>query len=165
MKSKSKELKLTIELVPATSWYDNLRKVLPKSDWDKIRKRIYVEYGHRCGICGTKGRLNCHEIWEYDDKKHIQKLMGFIALCDMCHYVKHIGLAGILSSEGKLDYEKVVKHFMKVNNCDEETFKEYKKRAFDEWRKRSQYKWRVDLGEYEDMIKNASKKGKNEKKS
>jgi len=121
MKSKSDKLKLTIELVPSTSWYDNLRKYTSKEDWDKIRKRTYAEYGNRCGICEAEGRLNCHEIWEYDDKKHIQRLVGFIALCDMCHHVKHIGLAGILASEGKLDYEKVVEHFMKVNNCDRDT--------------------------------------------
>ena len=158
MNMKSKELQLKIELVPSTSWYDNLRKVLPKSEWDKIRKAAYVNYGHWCGICGTEGRLNCHEIWEYDDKKHIQKLKGFIALCDMCHHVKHIGLTGILASEGKLDYEKVIEHFMKVNNCDRRTFEEHKKRAFDEWRKRSQHEWHVDLGEYEDVIKSVSKR-------
>ncbi len=159
MKEKSKELKLRIELVPSTSWYNNLRKVLPKSDWDKIRKKAYAKYGYRCSICGAKGRLNCHEVWEYDDKKHIQKFLGFIVLCGMCHHVKHIGLVGILTSEGKLDYETVVKHFMKVNNCDGKTFKEHKESAFDEWRKRSRHEWHVDLGEYENIIQGASKKG------
>jgi catalase (peroxidase I) len=133
--------------------------VLSKSDWDKIRKKTYANYGYRCGICGAEGRLNCHEVWEYNDKKHIQKLLGFIALCDMCHHVKHIGLAGILASEEKLDYKKVVEHFMKVNDCDEKTFKEHKKRAFDEWRKRSQHEWHVDLGKYVNMIQGSSKKG------
>jgi len=158
MKEKVKRPKLRIELVPSTSWYDNLRKVLPKSEWDKIRKKVYANYRHRCGICGAERRLNCHEVWEYDDKKYSQKLLGFIALCDMCHHVKHIGLAGILASTGSLDYEKVVEHFMKVNDCDEEIFKKHKERAFDEWRKRSQHEWRVDLGEYENIIRGASKK-------
>ncbi|MFQ5796840.1 MAG: HNH endonuclease [Candidatus Bipolaricaulia bacterium] len=156
MKSKSDGLKLTIELVPSTSWYNNLRKYTSKKDWDKIRKRIYAEYGHRCGICGAEGRLNCHEIWEYDNKKHMQKLIGFIALCDMCHHVKHIGLAGILASEGKLDYGKVVEHFMRVNKCNEKTFEEHREKAFDEWHKRSQHEWHVDLGEYKDVIKSVS---------
>lgn len=158
MKSKSKELKLTIELVPATSWYDNLRKVLPKSEWDKIRKKIYANYDYRCAICGAEGRLNCHEVWEYDDKKHIQKLINFIALCEMCHLVKHIGLAGILSSEGKLDYNKIVKHFIKVNNCDEKTFVEHRKEAFDKWRERSQHEWHVVFGKYKKIIQSSSKK-------
>jgi hypothetical protein len=158
MKSKIDELKLTIELVPRTSWYKNLRKYVSKKDWDKIRNRTYAEYGYRCGICGAEGRLNCHEIWEYDDKNHIQKLKGFIALCNMCHHVKHMGLAGDLASKGKLDFEEVVKHFMKVNNCDYKIFAEHIIRAQDEWEERSQHEWRVDFGEYEDMIKSASEK-------
>ena len=81
----------------------------------------------------AEGRMNCHEIWEYDDKNHIQKLLGFIALCSMCHHVKHIGFAGILAREGKLNYEKVVEHFMTVNNCDRRTFEEHRKRAFLIW--------------------------------
>ena len=149
---KSKELRLKIELVPSTSWYDNLRKAIPKEVWDKIRRATYADYGYRCGICGAEGRLNCHETWEYDGKRHIQKLKGFIALCDMCHHVKHIGLAGILASEGKLDYEKVIEHFMKVNNCVRRTFEEHKKAAFKEWRGRSKHKWDIDLGEYRDVI-------------
>jgi len=148
----TEELKLTIELVPSTSWYSNLRKYLSKEDWDRIRRRTYAEYGYRCGICEAEGTLYCHEIWEYDDKQHIQRLVGLIALCKMCHHVKHIGLAEILSMEGKLDYEEVVFHFMKVNNCDKRTFEKHRERAFDEWYKRSQHEWRIDLGEFKDMI-------------
>jgi len=107
--------KLEIELVPATTWYTNLRKVLPPDEWDKVRRKAYADHGYRCGICGAQGRLSCHEMWKYDDEKHTQTLTGFIALCDMCHHVKHIGLAGILASEGKLDFSKVIEHFINVN--------------------------------------------------
>ena len=150
---KPDELKLTIELVPQTSWYDNMRKVIPKMQWDELRKRICAEYGHKCGICGaTEGRLNCHETWEYDDTNHEQELKGFIALCNMCHFVKHIGHAGILAQEGKLDYEKVVGHFMKVNGCDRESFEQHRHKAFEQWRDRSKHSWRVDLGEYGSLV-------------
>lgn len=152
MSMNENELKLKIELVPSTSWYDNLRKQISKNNWDKIRKQVYSNYNHKCGICGINGRLNYHEIWEYDDKKHIQKLIGFIALCDLCHHVKHIGLAGILASEGKLDYEKVVAHFMNVNNCDRKLFEQHHKEAFAQWRERSTHERQVDLGDYTDVI-------------
>ena len=72
----------------------------------------------------------------------------------LCHHVKHIGLAGILASQGKLDYEKVVEHFRKVNECDRKTFEEHKKQAFAQWRERSRYEWKVDLGEYKDIVAN-----------
>ena len=148
----AKALRLTVELVPKTSWFDNLRSVLPRSVWDKRRKRTYAEYGYRCGICGAEGRLNCHEIWEYDDENHIQRLSGFVSLCDLCHHVKHIGLAGILASEGKLDYESVVNHYMKVNGCDRKTFERHVDQAFAQWEDRSKHEWSVDLGEYQDMV-------------
>ena len=151
--TKEKGLILTIELVPATSWYNNLRGILPKEVWDKIRERIYATYNYKCGICGTGGKLNCHEIWEYDDKNHVQKLVGFIALCDLCHHVKHIGHAGILASKGKLDYQKVVRHFMKVNACNRNTFQKHMKDAFDKWNERSQHEWSIHIGEYENLIK------------
>ena len=153
-KEKSKELKLKIELVPETSWYKNLRKYMKEKDWDQLRQRVYANYGHRCGICGDEGRLNCHEIWEYGDKKHIQKLVGFIALCDMCHHVKHIGLAGILARRGELDYEKVIEHFMKVNNCDRIAFENHFDDAREQWIERSGHNWRVDLGDYAGIVKN-----------
>jgi len=153
MKEKSSDLKLKIELVPTSSWYDNLRKYTAKKDWDKIRKKAYASQGYRCGICGARGRMNCHEIWEYDDKRHIQKLTGFIALCNMCHHVKHIGLAGILASRGKLDYEKVIEHFIKVNDCDRGDFEKHREEAFVLWKKRSLSDWLVDLREYRDIIK------------
>ncbi len=158
MVAKGEELKLRIELVPSTSWYENLRKHMTEKSWDTIRKKVYADYGHKCAICGAEGRLNCHEIWEYDDRKHIQELAGFIALCDLCHHVKHIGLAGILASKGELDYEKIVEHFCRVNNCDKHTFERHREMAFDQWQKRSQHKWRVDLGEYKEVIKREGRK-------
>ncbi len=145
-------LRLSVELVPSTSWYSNLRKAMPQSEWDRLRRKVYADYGHKCGICGAKGRMNCHEIWVYNDDSQLQTLSGFIALCDLCHHVKHIGLAGILAAEGKLDYEKVVKHFMEVNDCGRKTFDEHKSVAFEVWRRRSRHSWTIALGEYESLI-------------
>jgi hypothetical protein len=149
---KARPLKLTIELVPTTSWYNNLRKVIPTSEWDKLRKRVYAQYGYRCGICGAEGRLNCHEIWEYDDHNHVQKLAGFIALCDWCHHVKHLGFAAILSKRGELDYEKVIEHFMKVNECDRQIFQEQLRKASTQHLERSKHDWHVDFGEYQNLV-------------
>jgi hypothetical protein len=148
----SKELKLTIELVPGSAWYSNLRRRLPRTEWDRVRKQTYAASGYKCGVCGAEGKLNCHEIWEYDDQAHTQKLAGFIALCDLCHHVKHLGLAGILAQQGQLDYERVVKHFMAVNGCDRKMFEEVKSQAFRQWQERSRYQWTLDLGEYERFI-------------
>jgi len=96
--------------------------------------------------------MNLHEIWKYDDVKHIQKIEGFILLCKMCHHVKHFGLAGILASQGKLDYDKVIEHFCKVNKCTRKEFEEHKAKAFYNWRRRSKHQWKQDFGKYKEFI-------------
>jgi hypothetical protein len=147
-------MKLYAELVPSTVWYSSLYRLLPTEVWNKLRDDIIRENGRKCQICGeTQGKMNLHEIWNYDDSKHVQKLDGFILLCTMCHHVKHIGLAGILADEGKLDYNEVVKHFCMVNSCSEKEFKEHVDDAFKTWNKRSQYQWKQDFGEYGKYLK------------
>jgi len=144
-------LKLTIELVPSTSWWKSLRAKMPKDEWDAIRKGAYARFGYRCAICNSKGRMHCHEVWGFDDARHVQKLKDFIVLCEMCHYVKHIGLASVKASEGELDYNEVVKHFLKVNGCDMLAFEKHKDAAFSRWQERSSHEWRVDAGAYEKL--------------
>ena len=146
-------MRLEIELVPSTAWYSNMRKAVSRADWDNIRKQTYADYGHRCGICFGEGRMNCHELWGYDDKDHIQLLVGFIALCDMCHHVKHIGLAGILSRKGQLDYQKVVDHYIKVNDCTKEDFEDHRAQAFAQYRERSEHEWKTEFGNYKHLVK------------
>jgi hypothetical protein len=146
-------LLLEIELVPKPLWFQSLRSVISKADWDKIRHETYFTNGNKCGVCKANGKLECHELWQYDDIKHIQKLMGTIALCNLCHHVKHIGLAGILADEGKLDYDAIVRHFMKINNCTEVDFDRHYDQAFDLWEKRSKHKWTIAWGKYNSLIK------------
>jgi hypothetical protein len=146
-------LKLTAELVPSTVWYSSLYRLLPTKVWNKLREGIIKDNGRKCQICGeTEGKMNLHEIWNYDDIKHIQRLDGFILLCEMCHHVKHIGLAEILAAEGKLDYDKVRNHFCTVNCCSEEEFQEHVNNAFKLWGIRSQYQWKQDFGQYTKFI-------------
>ena len=149
-----KELKLKAELVPKASWFKNLRAYVPAGDWELLRQETYARYGNKCGICSAEGRLNCHEVWEYDENTQVQHLTGLIALCDMCHHVKHIGMAGVLATQGKLDYQRVVEHFMKVNDCDNAAFDNHMKQVFVQWEIRSSYKWKIDFGKYKELVKN-----------
>lgn len=86
-------LKLTIEPIPRTSAGKSLSKLLRGRQWDRIRERVYAAYGHRCAVCGTERkdrRLDCHEEWEYDEAASVQKLSRLVALCLLCHRVKHM---------------------------------------------------------------------------
>jgi len=148
-------LKLTIELVPKTCWYSNLRTQVRSADWDRISKQTRA--AGVCAICGATGlRLSCHERWEYDDEHSIQRLLGFVALCDPCHGVKHIGHVGRVAMEDPRQahlLEDTIEHFMRVNDVDLETFNVHKAEAFAMWRQRSARDWATDLGDYAGMVK------------
>lgn len=135
--------KLTIELVPASSWFNNVRAVLTKAQWDILRKKVYSEAYNTCQICGgigPKHPVECHEIWHYDDTKLIQKLEGMTALCPNCHMVKHIGLAGI-QNRG----EQALKHLMKVNKMTKKEAEDYILKSFEKWGERSSKTWKLDI--------------------
>lgn len=143
-----KKLILTIDMIPSTSFMDNVRKVVSKSDWDIIRRETYAKYNHACGSCGTSGVvLECHEIWEFDDINNVQKLTGLIALCSDCHRIKHFGFAQVLADRGELDLNALIRHFLKVNRCRMVTFNRHWKDSVKIWETRSKKQWKVDLGE------------------
>ena len=135
------KFKLTVELVPKTCHYTNVRSEVSKKEWDRLRKHCYALANHKCEVCGGKGRrhpVECHEVWSYRDGT--QKLERMIALCPSCHEVKHLGLAQL---RGNLP--RATKHFCKVNGCDEETAYKYFTEVFDEWAERSCQTWRLDI--------------------
>lgn len=159
-------MKLEIELIPETCFYSNLRKSTIQKNWDIIRKQCYKDANYKCEICGSDGKnqifetrgsidgsLNCHEIWEYDDVNHIQKLRGFIALCNDCHMIKHIGFAQIQESKGLLDMNALIKHFLKINNVE---ISDYEKHYTQSWKiqeERSKHVWKTEFGEWSHLIK------------
>lgn len=139
---------LTIELVPKSSWINNVRAIVTKDQWDIIRNKVYDKAWYVCEICGDVGPkhpVECHEIWHYDDDKLIQKLDGMIALCPNCHMVKHMGLAQ-LQGRG----EKSLKHFMKINSLNKKLAEKYIVESFDLWKKRSEKKWTLNLSHLEE---------------
>lgn len=135
--------RLTIELVPKTCWYSNVRSNVPRNHWDIIRKEVYAEANYVCEICGGVGRnhpVECHEVWHYDDVNHIQSLERMIALCPSCHGVKHIGRA---HANGY--FISAVRHLASVNNWDTATAISYFQYQMEVWKKRSQYQWQLDI--------------------
>jgi hypothetical protein len=135
--------RLTIELVPATGWFDNVRSRVSKEQWDALRRPVFKAAGYRCEICGGRGEqwpVECHERWSYDDIALIQRLEGLIALCPSCHEVKHFGLA---MKRGRFAFAQA--HLEKVNGWDRRTSNIYIMRVFDQWEARSRHEWHLDL--------------------
>jgi hypothetical protein len=147
MCAKSKEPKLTIELIPKTCHYSNLRTTVTKQEWNKIRFISYEKANNKCEICGDIGKnqgyrhnVECHEIWEYDDTNHVQKLVGLISLCPICHQVKHIGRA-IAMGRHQLVYNQL----MKVNKWTPKQVESYILKCFETQKERSKYQWKLDI--------------------
>ena len=135
--------KLTIELVPASCWFSNVRDHVTREQWDTIRHKVYRDARYCCQVCGGRGEewpVECHESWQYDDKTHVQKLVGMVALCPLCHKVKHIGLAGI-RGEGEL----AEAHLARVNDWKSEVARSYVRSAFSIWERRSRCDWKLDM--------------------
>ena len=140
---------LSIELIPKSTWYDNVRSRVSRDVWVSIRNAFAKA---QCQICGFKYNLQSHEVWRYDDINHIQKLVGFMCLCGLCRSVKHLGLAGIMAQRGDLDYSRLIKHYCDVNECSEADFKADRKEAFELWKGRSGFEWRLDLLYLDDIV-------------
>ena len=135
--------KLTIELVPKTCWYSNVRSNVPKATWDIIRKQGYADAGHVCEVCGGIGPrwpVECHEIWEYNDDEHIQRLAGMIALCPPCHQVKHIGRTSQFGG-----YRPAIRHLANVNGWTSGEAEQYVQEQLLIWEERSHHEWLLDL--------------------
>lgn len=137
--------KLTIELVPSTSFYNNVRSILPTKEWDRLRKESYEKAKFKCEICkesglgqGFKHALECHEIWEYREGNQI--LTGLISLCPKCHQAKHIGRT-IAIGKGK----DIFNHIAKVNKWDLKIVEAYVGASFQEHKERSKIKWDVNI--------------------
>ncbi len=136
-------MKLTIELIPRTSFYNNVRSILSKYEWEEIRHKVLRKANNRCEICNDIAEnrsLDCHEVWSFDDIKHIQKLEKIIALCTKCHEVKHMGKAQIDGHFGRAR-----NHFMKINNINIFDAHDLIVEAFEIWHKRSNYQWQLDI--------------------
>lgn len=139
----STEPRLTIELVPQTCWYSNVRSQVSSSDWEKLKRSTFQQANYRCQVCGDRGSkhpVECHEIWHYDDRQHVQKLAGLIALCPACHECKHMGFANV---RGRGDIATA--HLAKVNGWTMEQTMVYVQECFRVWQERSQHEWKLDI--------------------
>lgn len=136
-------MKLTIELVPTTCWYTNVRSNVSQKTWIRLQAETFRKSNGVCDICsrmGSRHPLECHEIWGYDDEKCIQRLSKLVALCPACHQVKHIGLA---IHQGRL--QQALKWFCEVNNMQPHDAVHYITNVLKINEIRSQFQWHLDL--------------------
>jgi len=142
-----KKPKLTVELIPSTVFFSNLRSVLTKNEWDKLRKESYEKANHKCEICNDNGKnqgyrhnVECHEIWDYNYKLKTQTLIGLVSLCPRCHFIKHIGRTFAIGKQAE-----AFKHLENVNQWNHKEVVTYLVECFVEHKKKSQINWKLNL--------------------
>lgn len=147
MAEKVQTPKLTVEVIPKTCHYSNVRTNVKPKEWDTIRHISYEKAGNKCEICGQTGieqgykhNVECHEIWKYDDKKKVQKLIGLISLCPLCHQVKHIGRAMAMGRQNI-----AFAHIKMVNKWNDIQLAQHIDEAFLINKGRSQHIWTLDI--------------------
>lgn len=55
--------KLFVDLIPRTSWFNNVRSSVSESNWLRIRKYVYERVNYTCECCG----LYCKHTTEYNE--------------------------------------------------------------------------------------------------
>lgn len=139
---------LYVDLVPKSTWYSNLRKVMTEDQWGRVRRFVYKRAGHVCEICGGTGPkwpVEAHERWVFESG--VQKLVGVQALCPDCHQVTHYGLAE-MQGYG----EKAIKHLMKVNGWKRKKAEKHIQKQFVLWNERSTQDWKLDISHIQDAF-------------
>jgi hypothetical protein len=138
-------IRLSLELVPRSCWFSNLRSALGQERWKIIAKAVSKNAKYQCELCGGKGPqwpVEAHETWEYDDARGVQRLSMIRALCPSCHEVKHFGLASVRGRK-----EHALQHLMKINQWGRIPAEEYVHHEFHVWKSRSEKSWTLDLSE------------------
>lgn len=139
-------LPLTVELVPATSWYRNVRANVSERSWAALQRLTFTTSGYRCEICtgvGPRHPVECHEIWRFDDRLRLQQLVRLIALCPSCHCVKHLGHT---LAAGKRDaVETAFAWFCHVNRTPPHAAIAHLQSVFAEHEERSRVTYQLDV--------------------
>ncbi|MGO9294891.1 MAG: DUF5710 domain-containing protein [Streptosporangiaceae bacterium] len=133
---------LYVDLVPASSWFRNVRTAVSATDWYRIRTMVYARAGHQCETCGRRKsdhvRLDCHERFDYTGQ--IQRLRRLLCMCSACHQVTHFGHTHL---SGRAD--QALEHLISVTGMTQAAAMAHIDAAFAQWQQRSAVPWILDL--------------------
>ncbi|MBO3732748.1 hypothetical protein [Glycomyces niveus] len=139
------------DMLPENVWGSNLRGILPKADWDRLRIPVCEAAGNRCEVCGQPGydpdtdrsrRPDCHELWHFEvsSTSAAQRLARLVALCPDCHRIQHVGRASV---HGELSM--VVSQLRVVNSWTDHEVSLALDNADERYRWRRRFDWDLDL--------------------
>jgi hypothetical protein len=146
-------MKLAMELIPAPCWGQTLQGQIGAEWWRALEEQTLRDARGRCAVCGALATLQLDERWDYDDAQSIRTLNAVEALCALCFFGRHYGLATVLSAQGKVDLAAVEEHFRRLNGearqpMSEAEFQLHRDAARRRWVARNLLAWRTDFGRY-----------------
>ncbi|KAK9816032.1 hypothetical protein WJX74_000596 [Apatococcus lobatus] len=126
------------ELAPVV----NLSTLLSGADWEQLAHKTYATADHRCEVTGGVGPawpVECQEVWEFDDKQHVLRLMGMTALAPEVHLAKHI-----MQLDGQ-QQSRALETLEQVNMWNLGDVETYLKGVAEQAQHRSNHIWQLDL--------------------
>ncbi len=147
---RDSQLKLTPALVPAPLWSRSVYRRLPRKQWQALRRTVLEAAANTCTHCAAVYEKNmvCHEVWAYDDLKHVAALTAFEIVCRDCDSVSHFGHSLVSASDDALADrgDHLIAHLMKVNGISEREAHKLLYDAFGKWMDRSKHKtWAIKI--------------------
>lgn len=151
---EEREFLLKPKALPTSTHNVNLRQILPRTKWDKLRKQAYDRANHKCELChALPKRLEAHELWFFDFDTNVQYLKRLVALCSKCHSMQHALLLRLQHDQGIKNADVVVRHYNKLNN-DKITFDKFFAIANNEHQKYESVFWDVLIvKEFDELLK------------
>lgn len=135
--------KLTVELVPQSSWFSKVHDHVNTEQRIRVWKQKYQHYCYVCELCKERGSVwsvDCHKIWHDNDTTDVQTLVRLSAVCLACHAVKHMSLAELTGH-----WAESQAHVTHVNEWTDAETEVYQVHVRTVWEKRRQQAWKLDL--------------------
>ena len=130
--------------MPKALWGRSLAALARKQSkfgpkWQGIRQKEFSRTNGRCESCGGQAR-SLHEIWDYDDARHVQRLVGFEPVCELCSLTQHMGRAHEIGRGAEAEQQ-----IARVNGISLEQVGTMLQTAAIVWMARNEHSWTQDL--------------------
>lgn len=132
----------------------NPRLLLGRQWWNKTRKKAYRSNNGYCQACGSSGRLDAHERYEFDFEKKVATYLNVVPLCRNCHMYIHwlscaVHMKETILQKGnrillgaELPAAKVKMEASRMPYCKEQVFEQYTSEILDAFWSSG---WKLDL--------------------
>ena len=114
-----------IQMVPPQLWGMNMRALMRRTEWRKLREALLDRQGVVCATCGkietAPSRVYAHEEWEYDETTEpaTTRIAGVSLVCWHCHACEHWGFTSLMTAQSVLPraVDDTIAHFCRLNGA------------------------------------------------